>query len=221
MENGTCHFINETKFPVKGVTVVSNIEVLKWQMNYTYMILNSAGNKVYEKKVLEEHTLYFPEAHRYAEDIPFSIGLFSVAEKVAIVPQSLYYYVRTKGSISRSYTLKHAEDVYLDWKEALQAIRRNGVKINTDNFSLGMYFASMKQLTWSADKQEKTSAQAKKLRARWEKARKKQRWKPDFASAQVPFLHKLKIVLAYCHLQGLMFAGARLLRWIPFFKFMV
>lgn len=220
-EDGNLHLINETRFPITESKAFSGTEILSWQINYTYMILNCAWNKLYERHILEDFDLCFPEDHRYAEDMVLSAGVYSHIDKVALVPQSLYYYVHTKGSISYSYSLRHAEDVYLDWEEIIGYIKKRGIKINTDNFSLGMYFSSLKQLSWVVDPSEKKSLRAKQLREKWEKTRREQNWKPDFSSVQTPLLHRLKIYTAYYRLCGPMFGILKLLRWIPFFKYMV
>lgn len=221
IEDGSLHLINETRFPLTQSKAFSGTEILSWQINYTYMTLNGVCNKLYKRSILADSGLRFPEDHRYAEDLVLSAGVYSHIDRAVLIPQSMYYYVHTKGSTSYSYSLRHAEDVYLDWEEIIGYIRKRGIKINTDNFSLGMCFSSLKQLCWAADRFERRSPRAKQLKEKWEKTRREQNWKPDFSSAQTPFLHKLKIYTAYLRLCGPMFGILKLLRWIPFFKYMV
>lgn len=219
-ENGKIEFINETKYPDKEVKVYPSQKVLEWLLNYTYMSLNSMCYKVVEKRVFLENNIRVPENYRHAEDMVTSIGILTNVEKVAIIPQSMYYYVHTKGSLTYSYSLRHAEDVYLDWRDAMKYLRKGKFEGITDNFSLGMCFASLKQLNWAIDKKERTSSQGKVLRQKWNAARKQYGWRPDFKGLDTPILHKLKVYVAYFKLCGPVFLGIKCLRWIPFFKYM-
>ncbi|EET60572.1 hypothetical protein BRYFOR_07390 [Marvinbryantia formatexigens DSM 14469] len=219
-ENGEIQLINETRFPVDTETVYSSEDVLKWLLNYTYMSLNSLCYKVVEKRIFTEYHIEVPYPHRQGEDLVASVGILTHVNEVVVVPESLYYYVHRKDSVSYAYSLKHARDIYLDWKEARTYIQKTGRRVNTDNFSLGMYFSSMKQLQWMKQDSDKRSEQARMLRKKWKAARRHYRWKPDFAGTEVPVMHKIKILSAYFHLCRPVLAGMQCLKWIPMFKYL-
>lgn len=222
LEGEEIQFINETQFPVTDNTVYSSSEVLQWLLSYSYMSLNSLCYKLIERNVFLEKDIKVPENYRYAEDMVASVAVLSSVEKVVIVPQSLYYYVHDKSSLSYSYTLRHAEDVYLDWLDIVKYLEQSHFEGVSDNFSLGMYFTSIKQLQWVSNKEEKRTAAAKELKEKWKNARHKGRWKPNFKSsnAVTPFAHKVKVYVAYFHACRPMLTIIKLLRWIPFFKYM-
>lgn len=221
LENDNIQLINETKFPVGIATVYENSQILEWLLNYTYMSLNSLCYKVIARDFFEQNNVWIPEGHRQAEDMVTSIGILSNVKNVTIVPQSLYYYVHTKGSQSYAYSLRRAEDIYLDWIEAKEYIIKSNYKGSFDNFSLGMYFTSLKQLYWNLDKKEKNSIESKKLIEKWNNAKKENKWRPSFKNLEIPILHKIKIWVSYLGLSKLFFSLIKMLQWIPFFKYMV
>lgn len=220
VENGEVQFINETKFENEKEEVYSSNIILEWQLNYKYMSLNSLCYKVVDRRILIDNNIKIPEGNRQGEDLVASVGIFTSVEKVAVVPESLYYYVHTKGSTSYSYSLKHAEDIYFDWKEVLEYISKSDCKIDLNNFSLGCYFTSLKQLSWALNKKDRTSLAAMSLKKKWKEERKFGKWKPNFKRINVPMLHRVKVYLAYMELCRPVFAAVNALRWIPFFKYM-
>lgn len=220
VDDGKIQLINETKFPVDVETVYSSENVLRWMLNYTYMSLNSLCYKVVERQIFIKHHIGIPYPHRQGEDLVASVGILTHVEEVVVVPKSLYYYVHRRDSVSYAYSLKHAEDIYLDWKEARAYIQKTGRKINTDNFSLGMYFSSMKQLQWMNHDLDKRSEEACMLKKKWKAARRHYHWKPDFAEVEVPVMHKIKIMSVYFHLCRPVLAGMQCLKWIPMFKYL-
>lgn len=220
VNNGEIQLIGQTRFPVSKETVFPSTKILEWQLNYAYMSLNSMCYKVLERSIFLKYGITVPENYRHAEDIVASVGIFSNVDKIVVVPQSLYYYVHAAGSISYAYSLKHAIDIYLDWEDVAAYIKAKKIDLNMDNFSLGMYFTSLKQIYWMKDKKEKQSSQTKELRRKWEITRKKQKWKPDFLKVKIPFMHKIKICVAYFHICKPTLIVMKWLRWIPLFKYM-
>lgn len=220
LENGEIQPINETAFAIEKETVFPAETILKWQINYTYLSLNSMCYKVVERRLFTDFGIQVPEQYRHAEDIVASVNIYAKAGRVVVVPKSLYYYVHTKGSISYNYSLRHAQDVYLDWEESVSCIKKNDIKINTDNFSLGMYFTSLKQIYWAKDKNERNLEETKKLIGQWIQARSEAKWKPDFSEVSVPIFHRIKVYVAYFHLCRPVLAIIRLLQWIPLFKYL-
>lgn len=222
LEGDEIQFINETQFPINRNTVYTNKEILQWLLNYSYMSLNSMCYKLIKRNVFIDHNIKVPEQYRHAEDLVTSIGILSMVERVVIIPKSLYYYVHDKGSLTYAYSLRHAQDVYLDWSEAMEYLQTSNFTGCTDNFSLGMYFTSLKQLQWVSNKEEKRTAAAKELKEKWKTARHKGRWRPDFKSSDMvtPFAHKVKVYVAYFRVCRPVLAIIKLLSWIPFFKYM-
>lgn len=220
IEDGNIRFINETKFPIQKSTVYTNEQILDWFLNFSYLSLNSMCYKLVKRSVFMDHGIAEPENFRYAEDMVTSAALFSHVDKVAIVPKGLYYYVHAKASASYHYSLRHAVDVYTDWKEIRQCLEECGYNGSISNFSLGMTFSSLKQLYWAEEKAEKPGSQIEKLKSVWKRERRKYGWKPDFKAADIPFAHKIKILTAYLHLERAMCLILKKLSWIPFFNFM-
>lgn len=213
--------INETRYPINEATVYSSTEVLNWLLNYTFLALNSMCYKVIRRELFLDYNILFPEKYRYSEDLVASVFVLSKAKNIVMLPESLYYYVHDRNSFTYSYSVGHARDVYLDWKDVIRCITDNKITgLYIDNFSLGMQFSSLKQLYWIADGHAKKSLQAKQVKENWDNIRKEQRWKPNFSMVQTPFVHKVKIYAAYFHLCRPMLALIRLLHWIPFFRYM-
>lgn len=220
VENDEIQFINETKFENQKEEVYSSNNILEWQLNYKYMSLNSLCYKVVEREVFIANDIKIPEGNRQGEDLVASVGIFTSVDKVAVVPESLYYYVHTKGSTSYSYSLKHAEDIYFDWKEVAEYISRGNCNIDLNNFSLGSYFTSLKQLCWALEKEDRISSASMSLKKKWRDERKIGKWKPNFKQIKIPLLHRVKVYVAYIGLCRPVFAMVNALRWIPFFKYM-
>ncbi|MEE0419952.1 MAG: glycosyltransferase [Lachnospiraceae bacterium] len=218
IEEESIQLINETSFHLSQ-EVYSSTEVLKWLLNYTYMSLNSLCYKVIRRDLFENFSIKMPEQYKQAEDLVASVGLLACADRVVIIPESLYYYVHTKGSLSNTYSVRNAEDIYLGLKDVYHYLQKYQNNLKLDNFSLGMYFSSMKQIYWSVDKRENKS-EAARIETCWKEMRTKHKWHPGFHNIQTPFSHKLKIYVAYFHMVRPMCTVIKSLSWIPFFKYM-
>lgn len=221
IENGDIQFIGETRFPNKEIEIYSSEKILEWQLNYTYMSLNSLCYKLIKRSVLLDKDIKVPEGHRHAEDMVASVGIFVNVDKVAVIPQSLYYYVHDKGSVSYDYSLKRAEDIYCDLQDIQKYIDGSGLEINLDNFALGTYFSSLKQIYWASKKEERKCERAIALKKQWRMVYKKNKWRPLFSGLSTPFAHRLKIYVVYFRLYRPVLAAMTKLSWIPFFKYMV
>ncbi len=169
--------------------------------------------------MFENFSIKMPEQYKQAEDLVASVGLLACADRVVIIPESLYYYVHTKGSLSNTYSVRNAEDIYLGLKDVYPYLQKYQNNLKLDNFSLGMYFSSMKQIYWSVDKRENKS-EAARIETCWKEMRTKHKWHPGFHNIQTPFSHKLKIYVAYFHMVRPMCTVIKSLSWIPFFKYM-
>lgn len=219
-KDGKFQLLGETRFQTERVITVSGETVLNWQMNYRYLSLNSMCYKVAERALLAaDESLRFPEQKRYAEDLVMSIGVHAGAARVAVIPQSLYYYVHSGESFTYHYSLKHARDIYLDWQDALAYLKRGKISMNTDNFSLGMYFNSLKQMYWTKEPGADTG-EARALLLDWDETRRAQKWKPRFRGAHMPWMHKIKVCTAYFRLIRPMSAAIHKMKWIPLFRYL-
>lgn len=220
LENDTVHVINETKFQIEEMSTLTSKYILECLLNYKYMSLNSMCYKVVERRVFIDSSIKFPEQHRYAEDMVVSVGILTNVNMVVVIPKSLYYYVHDKNSFTYSYSLKHAEDIYFDWLEIVNYIKKNTPDIFLDNFSFGMCFSSQKHICWLEDKAEKKGEKAKEILKRWRQCQNCYQWKPRIRGKGVPFLHAVKIYAVYFHLCKPMFAFIKRLQWIPAFKYL-
>lgn len=218
-KDGRCRVLSETHFPYKEITVCDREQMLDWFLNFKYLSLNSACFKLVKKSIFTEHNIWFPEDYRYAEDLTISGGIFSVAQRVAIVPESLYIYIHDTGTFSTSYTIKKAQDVLEDLKDVLRYLKKIHYTGTVDNFILGMSFSSIRQIYGTEKKQERESKEAKELISTWKKMKKHRR--PRFRGKKMPVFHKMKVLVAWMHMEAFTCKIINLLSGVPFFRFMV
>ena len=211
--------LRESKFPFQEPTVFSGTDVMKWFLNYTYLCLNSACFKLVNKAIFLEKNVWFPEQYRYAEDLTATGGMLCVAQKIVIVPQSLYFYVHQEKTISTSYSVKKAVDVYKDLIDVLSYLEKYEYAGQIDNFILGMSFSSLRQYYADSDEKNRNTSEAKELLSKWKEI--KQNRKPVFRNMEVPILHKMKVLVAYLNLEYFFCWTIQKLGKIPFFKFVI
>lgn len=213
--NGKIKSMGGTKFP-KTVKQVDKSTVLRWFLNFKYLSLNSVCFKIIKKDLLLDNDIWFPENYRHAEDLPTSAGAFFYAEKIAIIPENLYFYVRETSSLTYTYSEKKAQDVYLDIIDVVNYAKKTKCQIDLSNFILGMCFTALKQLYWSESKDKESMVKKNVNHLMAEK-----KIKPNFKNQEVPFMHKIKVLCAYFHCTKLFCIIVKRLKWIPFFKYMV
>lgn len=212
--------LGETHFPYNEITVVTGKMVLEWFLNFNYLSLNSACFKIVRKSVFVEKDIYFPDNYRYAEDLTICGGILSVAKSVAVIPKSLYIYEHESNTFSTSYTLKKAMDVYLDLMDVLKYLERAEYTGNINNFILGMSFSSKRQLYASSEKKNRNYQREKTvLLAKWKDIKKGIH--PEFKGVDMPFMHKIKVIVSWMRLEKIMCYIINILSGIPFFRFMV
>lgn len=212
--------LGETHFPYNEITVVTGKMVLEWFLNFNYLSLNSACFKIVRKSVFVEKDIYFPDNYRYAEDLTICGGILSVAKSVAVIPKSLYIYEHESNTFSTSYTLKKAMDVYLDLMDVLKYLERVEYTGNINNFILGMSFSSKRQLYASSEKKNRNYQREKTvLLAKWKDIKKGIH--PEFKGVDMPFMHKIKVIVSWMRLEKIMCYIINILSGIPFFRFMV
>lgn len=125
----------------KVVTRKEGLHALLCESNLTFGIV---WNKVYKRDLfMKEPPLQFALG-RYYEDEYINYQLLDRAEKIAIVPDALYYYVQREGSIIHRYSRKHFEDLAccidhnLDWKTGDEEVRQWLLR-RCLNFSFTLY----------------------------------------------------------------------------------
>lgn len=202
--------------------IISGYKAVELQINYIIPILfNSVCFKLVKKELFIKNDIWFPEKFRYAEDTPTSVGLFLKANKVALVRENLYYYVRENVSLTSSYSLKKARDIYIDMNEIRDYIKHSNYKGSIDNFVLGMLFPMEKQIIWSEIRSNEEKEEKQELLSIIKKIRTKKEIKPDFSIRGIPFAQKCKILCAYFGKTRMFCRMVKLFKWIPFVKYMV
>lgn len=202
--------------PGEAITLTGK-EALTLQINYVIPILfNSVCFKLTRKSLFTDHALWFPEGFRYAEDTPTSVGLFLYADTVALVRETLYDYVRENESLTSSYSLKKAHDIYLDVMDICAYIKRVDPSIAVDNFVLGMLFSMEKQIIWSGERSQDAAHELMAIISNLRST-----YKPNFQSFAIPFAQKLKIQCAYHGYTPAICKLISMFKWIPFVKYML
>lgn len=202
--------------------VISGYKAVELQINYIIPILfNSVCFKMIKRELFIQNNIWFPEEYRYAEDTPTSVGLFLKANKVALVRENLYYYVRENTSLTSSYSLKKANDIYIDMNEILEYIKKSDYIGTVNNFVLGMLFPMEKQIIWSEINNEAERKEKTELLNIIKKIRKQEGIKPDFSLNGIPFAQKGKILCAYYGKTKIFCNMIKIFKWIPFVKYMV
>lgn len=86
------------------------LKIMAYEFECEIHITASASNKLYLRSFLEENSIRFLENVFY-EDQAFSYETLLRARKVVCVPGSSYRYLKRTGSITQSYSEKHAKDL--------------------------------------------------------------------------------------------------------------
>lgn len=118
--------------------VISRSDYAKYMMqapaNYYYGVL---WNKLYRMDIIREHGLDFPQELDWCEDVQFNLEYLQYVKQVYVLQQPLYYYVLTKGSLTRVRTdmidnLRVRDALYTQYKalyESLDLYEQNKMKI--------------------------------------------------------------------------------------------
>lgn len=73
------------------------LQMMRAPANYYYGVL---WNKLFRLDIIREHELDFPKERDWCEDFQFNLEYLKYTKQVYVLPRELYYYVRTKGSLS-------------------------------------------------------------------------------------------------------------------------
>lgn len=202
--------------------LISGQEAVKLQINYIIPILfNSVCFKLVKRSFFTEDNIWFPEGHRYAEDTPTSVGLMLNSKSISLVKENLYFYVHEGESLTSSYSLKKANDIYLDIQDIIRYIESYNYSGTVANFIQGMLFPMMKQILWSEKNTDTDKYEAKRLLEKLHDLRKENQYKPNFKGLDIPIIQKLKILCSYYNLTSVACFLIDKLKWIPFFRYMM
>lgn len=84
------------------------------------------GNKMFSLKLLKENNLFYKsEREIISEDAFFALELFKHVNKVAILPENLYFYYKNPKSLTSTYREDRQEKNNLFLIEALKEIEQN------------------------------------------------------------------------------------------------
>lgn len=118
--------------------VISRSEFAQYMMkapaNYYYGVL---WNKMFRIDILRKHALNFPQELDWCEDLQFNLEYLQFVKQVYVLQRPLYYYVLTKGSLTRVRTdmidnLRVRKVLFEQYKllyESLDLYEQNKMKI--------------------------------------------------------------------------------------------
>lgn len=67
-------------------------------------LLYTMGNKLYRASFLKAHNICFPKEYVFGEDMRFNMQVFEAAQKISVLSESYYHYVRERpGSTTTLY----------------------------------------------------------------------------------------------------------------------
>lgn len=101
------------------------LKIMAYEFECEIKITASASNKLYLRSFLIENGIRFLEDVFY-EDQAFSYETLLRAKRVVCVPGSSYRYLKRIGSITQSYSEKHAEDVAHVYRYIKYMLNRKG-----------------------------------------------------------------------------------------------
>lgn len=73
------------------------LQMMRAPANYYYGV---PWNKLFQLEIIRQHNLTFPIELDWCEDFQFNLEYLKYVNHVYVLPKELYYYVRTKGSLS-------------------------------------------------------------------------------------------------------------------------
>ncbi|MFN7250057.1 MAG: glycosyltransferase family 2 protein [Anaerobacillus sp.] len=97
-----------TKYPFPVNVFLNRDYINKEILPYFIMFdnLNTACNKLYKNKMIEEHNFKFPEGVSLGEDGMFNMYFFSQASSIKYIDYTGYHYREVKGSATRNILQK-------------------------------------------------------------------------------------------------------------------
>lgn len=147
---------------IKGLnfTTTCNQEIKeKFEQLYKSMYINQPWNKLFRRDFLIQNNAKFCENISVSEDIIFNYSLISKAERISVIPDTLYHYVHRDSGLSGGYKKWHLNNRIYGYKEVKRILTRwnpNQLGLATD-LLLTDLFASLANLITCSDlaKEEK------------------------------------------------------------------
>lgn len=90
-----------------------------------------AWNKLYKRTIFTEHNISYPTM--YFEDVATSPKAVFYANKLAVVGECLYYYVKRRGSILSTMNVRKINDLLYSVMIVSNFLRRNGEYVPFEN----------------------------------------------------------------------------------------
>lgn len=100
------------------------LQMMRAPANYYYGVL---WNKLFKMDIIREQSITFPNDRDWCEDFCFNLEYLKYVEHVYVLPEELYYYVFTKGSLTSSVTdvrkiFKMKTELYEYYKELYESL---------------------------------------------------------------------------------------------------
>lgn len=100
------------------------LQMMRAPANYYYGVL---WNKLFKMDIIRRQSITFPNDRDWCEDFCFNLEYLKYVEHVYVLPEELYYYVFTKGSLTSSVTdvrkiFKMKTELYEYYKELYESL---------------------------------------------------------------------------------------------------
>lgn len=179
------------------------------------ILFNSPCCKLIKKSLFVDNDIWFPGGHRYSEDLPTCLKLFLVSERVALIHEALYEYIREEDSTTTSKpSIKKAVDIVRNVNDVLDFIAARDIEISVANFVLSMIFPIEKNLVLAprpADSAQKEAAmQVDETVRAW-----RRQYEPDLKVADLSTVQKIKLRVSHAGLSKAFAVALSVFRWIP------
>lgn len=102
------------------------------------------GNKVFNKKIINEYNLKFNKKITMCEDLEFCMNFVERAKKIKVIDNSLYNYRMRKSSMSnKENNQKKIEDMLFVYKRAYDFLLKNNLDLSTIRYKIcNMYYST-------------------------------------------------------------------------------
>lgn len=179
--------------------------------------MNSACLKLFDRLLLVNNGLRFPENHSFVEDMHLCSAAFLMADRVSIVRENLYHYVKSNSSRSTSYSVKKAADIVEDMNEIVRYANEASYTGTLDNFQLSMLFSAIKHIVWSEEGGSSLNADTDDLLS-WIETKRKS-LSPNFEGLDIPLIQRAKIKLTHKGMASLLCKIAKPFLNTPLLKY--
>jgi len=117
-------------------------EHIKWPGSYFYSAL---WNKLYLRRIVEEHGIRFDERMVWGEDSLFNMQYYLYVKRVHCIPRVVYQYHRAPGGLSWRSTFNLHKGITIKWKifQALRALYRQEGLLKTYGFRVNIYLLNI------------------------------------------------------------------------------